>query len=210
VAAIGGIVLAGGRSTRMGRDKASLEWHGRPLVVHVCEQVAAAVDGPVVVVAAAGQSLPALPARVEIAEDLVADRGPLEGLRSGLTALAARAELAFVTSVDAPHLRPELIHALVGRLEDADAAMPVTDGLAHPLTAVYRTSLVGLVAELLDVGERRARVVGERSRTVFVSRDALLSDSALRAVDPELRSLSDVDTPADLDAAVAATRQTSD
>jgi molybdenum cofactor guanylyltransferase len=194
----------------MGRDKASLEWDGRPLVVSVCERVAAAVDGPVVVVTAAGQSLPSLPARVEIAEDLVADRGPLEGLRSGLTALAARAELAFVTSVDAPHLRSELIQALVRQLGDADAAMPATGGLAHPLTAVYRTSLLGLVTELLDTGERRARAVGERCQTIFVSRETLLEDSALRAVDPELRSLSDVDTPADLDAAVAATRQTSD
>jgi molybdenum cofactor guanylyltransferase len=194
----------------MGRDKALLDWHGRLLVVHVCEQVAAAVDGPVVVVAAAGQSLPPLPARVEVTEDLVADRGPLEGLRSGLTAIAARAELAFVTSVDAPHLRPELIQALVGRLGDADAAMPAMGGLAHPLTAVYRTSLLGLVIELLDEGERRARAVGERCQTIFVSREMLLEDGALRAVDPDLESLADVDTPADLEAAVAATRLSTD
>jgi molybdopterin-guanine dinucleotide biosynthesis protein A len=102
-----------------------------------------------------------------------------------------------------------LIRVLIERLDEADAAIPMTDGLAHPLTAVYHTSLVGLVAELLEAGERRARVVGERCRAVLVGREALLEDCALRAVDPELRSLSDVDTPADLDAAVAAARRTS-
>ena len=185
----------------MGRDKALLDWHGRPLVVHVCEQVAAAVDGPVVVVGASGQQLPELAGRVEVAEDLVADRGPLEGLRSGFVAIGGRADVAFVTSVDAPHLRPELIRTLVARLGDADAVMPETDGFAHPLTAVYRTSLVELVDGLLDAGERRARLVGERCRTVFLSRAVLLDDPALRDADPDLRSLADVDTPADLEAA---------
>src|SRR5262245_51158105 len=97
---VGGIVLAGGRSTRMGEDKALLDWEGVPLVVHVCEQVRRAVDGPLVVVAAEGQALPGLDGS-EVVTDLEPDRGPLEGLRTGLAALAPRADVAFVTSVDA-------------------------------------------------------------------------------------------------------------
>lgn len=186
----------------MGHDKASLDWRGRPLVVHVCEQVAAAVDGPVVVVAAPGQSLPALGERVAIVEDLVPDRGPLEGLRTGLASLAERAELAFVTSVDAPHLRPELVRALLARVGNADAVLPTTDGYTHPLTAVYRTSLAALAGELLDAGERRARLVGERCRALLLTREDLLEDEGLRVADPQLRSLTDVDTPGDLDAAL--------
>ena len=93
----GAVVLAGGRSRRMGTDKAVLEWHGRPLVVHVAEAVLAAIDGPVVVVAAPDQELPPLPPRVERAVDAVADQGPLEGIRTGLEALGrpsrARARL---------------------------------------------------------------------------------------------------------------------
>ncbi|MFN8223286.1 MAG: molybdenum cofactor guanylyltransferase [Gaiellales bacterium] len=197
-ARVGGIVLCGGHSTRMGRDKALLEWNARPLVVHVCEQVSAAVDGPIVVVAAAGQELPPLPARAELARDLVADQGPLEGLRTGLRTLSGRAELVFVTSVDAPHLRPELVAALLRRLDDADAVMPATAGFAHPLTAVYRVSLVPLVEAVIAEGERRVRRVGERCRAVLLERDELLADAALRAVDPALRCLDDVDTPDDL------------
>ena len=197
---VGGIVLAGGRSTRMGQDKALLDWGGVPLVAHVCAQVRAAIDGPLVVVTAEGQALPELDL-VELVTDLEPDRGPLEGLRTGLTALAARSEAAFVTSVDAPRLRPELIRALVVRLGDADAVLPATEGLVHPLTGVYRTSLAALAGALLDEGERRARRLGERCRAVVVDRDELLRDPALRAVDPDLLSLADVDTPDDLEAA---------
>lgn len=200
-ARVGGIVLAGGRSTRMGCDKAWLDWNGRMLVQHVCERVAAAVDGPIVVVAAPGQPLPSLASGVAVVADIVRDRGPLEGLRTGLVGLTGRAELAFVTSVDAPHLEPELIRVLVGRLGDADAVIPSIDGFTHPLTAVYRVSLAGDVEALLDAGERRARVVGERCNAVLVSQDELLDDEALRAADPHLRSLDDVDTPDDLAAA---------
>lgn len=197
---VGGIVLAGGRSTRMGQDKALLDWGGVPLVAHVCERVRAAIDGPLVVVVARDQTLPRL-AGVSLVADLVSGRGPLEGLRTGLAALAPEVEAAFVTSVDAPGLQPEFIHALVSRLGDAEAVLPATDGMVHPLTGVYRTSLIGLVGELLDAGERRARSVGERCRAVIVEREELLGDDALRAADPQLFSLVDIDTPGDLLAA---------
>ena len=65
-----GIVLAGGRSTRMGSPKAALEWHGSTLLRRITGIVGRAVDGPVVVVRAPGQALPALPDGVEVVEDL--------------------------------------------------------------------------------------------------------------------------------------------
>src|SRR3954452_12128470 len=75
-----GIVLAGGRSTRMGTPKAALEWHGSTLLRHVVGLVARGVEGRVVVVRAAGQALPSLPAGVEVAQDAREGRGPLQGL----------------------------------------------------------------------------------------------------------------------------------
>ena len=191
----GAVVLAGGRSRRMGTDKAVLEWHGRPLVVHVAEAVLAAIDGPVVVVAAPDQELPPLPPRVERAVDAVADQGPLEGIRTGLEALDGRAELALVWSVDAPNVSPGLIQLLVGALGDADAVVPSVAGFTHPLSAVYRVSLLPVVERLLADGERRARAI------VDVCSAVRLDEQALRAVDPELRSLIDFDTPGELEAA---------
>ena len=64
-----GIVLAGGRSSRMGSPKAALEWHGSTLLRRVCGIVGRAVYGPIVVVRAPGQALPALPDSIEVVED---------------------------------------------------------------------------------------------------------------------------------------------
>ena len=82
----GGVVLAGGRSSRMGRPKALLEWGGRTAVEHAVAVVREGVDGgPLCVVRAPGQELPALDALV--AEDPVVFAGPLAALTEGLAAL---------------------------------------------------------------------------------------------------------------------------
>ncbi|MGH2944224.1 MAG: NTP transferase domain-containing protein, partial [Solirubrobacteraceae bacterium] len=78
-----GIVLAGGRSSRMGRPKATLDWHGSTLVRRAVGLVGRVVDGPVVVVRAQGQELPRLPPQVEIARDARDGRGPLQGICAG-------------------------------------------------------------------------------------------------------------------------------
>src|SRR5918911_5539062 len=104
-----GIVLAGGRSSRMGSPKAALEWHGSTLLRRISGIVGRAVDGPVVVVRAPGQELPALPPGVEVVEDAREGRGPLQGLAAGLAAIGERAEAAYVSSTDAPLLHPAFV-----------------------------------------------------------------------------------------------------
>jgi len=91
-----GVVLAGGRSSRMGSPKAALEWPGSTLLRRTTSIVARAVTGPVVVVRAPGQELPDLPADVEVVQNPHEGRGPLMGIAVGLEALAARADAAFV------------------------------------------------------------------------------------------------------------------
>ena len=99
----GAILLVGGRSTRMGRAKATLDWHGEPLAARVARVLARAVgDGPVVAVAAPGQELPPLPAGVMLASDPSEGAGPLQGLAVGLAALRAHADVAFASSVRRP------------------------------------------------------------------------------------------------------------
>jgi molybdopterin-guanine dinucleotide biosynthesis protein A len=136
---VGGVVLAGGRSTRMGRPKAELDWHGVPLVVHVARAVARAVDGPVVVVAAPDQ---ALPDGLTIVRDPVAHRGPLQGLALGLAAL--NTERAFVCATDQPHAHEVLPTLLAEREADVVAYA------GQPLGALYRTALAALADERLD------------------------------------------------------------
>src|SRR5215212_10189490 len=134
MAAAAGIVLAGGRSSRMGTPKATLEWHGSTLLRRVTGIVARATGGPVVVVRAPGQDLPALPKGVEVTEDAEEGRGPLQGLAAGLAAVDGRADVAFVSSTDAPLLHPAFVRRVVGALDgEQDVALPQTGGFPHPL-----------------------------------------------------------------------------
>lgn len=197
--AVAGVVLAGGRSTRMGTSKAALEWHGSTLVRRVAGIVARGVDGPVFVVAAPGQCLPALPPEIAVVADPREGRGPLQGLAVGLAAAAdVPAPVAFVCSTDVPLLHPAIVRRVVAALhEGVDVALPVVHGRRQPLAAAYRTALAGPVADWVGGGERRMTVVAERSRVnVLRSRD-LLADAAVRAADPELSSLSNLNTPDD-------------
>ena len=202
---VAGVVLAGGRSTRMGTSKAALEWHGGPLLRRVAGIVARSVDGPVFVVAAPGQALPDLPPDIGVLTDPHEGRGPLQGLAVGLGAAAAvPASAAFVCSTDLPLLHPAVVRRVLGGLHDGvDVAMPVVDGRWQPLVAAYRTALAGAVADWVAGGERRATVVAERSRVNVLTSHDLLADGAVRAADPDLASLSNLNRPQDYSAARA-------
>jgi molybdenum cofactor guanylyltransferase len=198
-----GIVLAGGRSTRMGRPKAWLEWHGSTLLHRVAGIVARAVDGPVVVVRAPEQELPALPPAVRVVEDAREGRGPLQGLAAGLAAVADDAELAYVSSTDVPFLHPAFVARVLAAAarEDADVALPVAHGFRHPLAAAYRTSLLADVEELIALDRMRPAFLFERCRTLELDDHALLRDAALARSDPDLLSLMNVNDPGEYERA---------
>ncbi|RAV08785.1 molybdenum cofactor guanylyltransferase [Mycolicibacterium sp. GF69] len=181
---LAGIILAGGASRRMGRDKATLPYEGTTLVERMVS-VLAPRCAPIFVIAAPGQALPSLDA--EILRDEVRGLGPLLATGRGLRAAAeAGSELAFVAAVDMPLLSADLLDELAGpavRL-GADVVLP-WDGRDHYLAGVYRTALAGRVAELVAAGERSMRALVERVDTQ-------------RIVMPEQRSLLNVNTAADL------------
>jgi molybdopterin-guanine dinucleotide biosynthesis protein A len=196
---VGGVVLAGGRSHRMGVDKATLDWRGVPLVVRVASLVRGSVDGPVVVVAAPGRALPALPAGIELAVDAIEGQGPLEGLLAGLGHLEGRAELALVTGVDAALLVPVLAGDLAAALGDEDVCAGVIDGWLQPLPGVYRVALAERVRTLRADGHHALRHLLE------VSAVSRVDENDLRRLDPELDSYRRLNTPDELAAALAAT-----
>lgn len=225
----------------MGTSKAWLEWDGGTLLAHTLDVLAAALDGPLVVVRAAGQELPALPDAVEVLDDEVPDRGPLPAIGTGLGRVADRAAMAFVASVDMPLLHP----AFVARVLDAlsgpppgsppglpagpaaevraglsegagvaslpavgdtgahDVALPVAHGHHQPLAAAYRTSLAGVIGELVQAGIGRPPSLFDRVRVLRLDEPALLADRALAGQDPDLDSLTNVNTPAEYRAARA-------
>ena len=112
---VGGIVLCGGSSNRMGRPKATLPF-GPELMLPRVVRLLAEVVAPIVVVAAADQQLPDLPPDILVTRDERDGRGPLEGLRVGLTALASHVDAAFATSCDVPLLAPEFVRRMIAEL----------------------------------------------------------------------------------------------
>lgn len=155
---LAGVVLAGGASRRMGRDKAALtipgRFDGRSLVEQTVAVLRRRCD-PVLLVTAPGQALPELPVR--LLRDEAPGLGPLPATGRGLRAAAeAGAELAFVCAVDMPLLTVELVDALAGLAArcGADAVLP-WDGHDHYLAGVYRTELADRIDELVAAGERR-------------------------------------------------------
>jgi molybdenum cofactor guanylyltransferase len=180
------VILAGGASRRMGRDKATLRYEGTTLVERTVSTVGARCS-PVFVIAAPGQPLPKVEA--EVLRDEARCVGPLLATGRGLRAAAdAGLELAFVCAVDMPLLDAALIDELAGpavRL-GADVVLP-WDGRDHYLAGIYRTSLANRIAELIAAGERSMRALVDTVDTQ-------------RIVMPEQPSLTNVNTAADLSA----------
>lgn len=195
-----GIVLAGGRSSRMGSPKAALEWHGSTLLARAVGVLARVVDGPVVVVAAPEQELPA--SRAEVVRDPVEGRGPLQGIAVGLDAVADRAGTAFVCSVDLPFLHPVFVRRVLGAVgPGVDVALPVARGFNQPLAAAYRTTLARRIDALLAEGRMRPAMLFEEVAVRRLDDDTLRADRALAAADPELDSVLNVNAPDDYRAA---------
>lgn len=192
----GGIVLCGGRSTRMGWSKANLPFGPEVMLSRVVRLLGEAVR-PLVAVAAAEQPLPRLPAEVLIARDDRSGRGPLEGLLAGLSAIAPVADAAYVTSCDVPLLAPAFVRRMTELLEDYEIVVAKEDRFHHPLAAVYRTSVTERIAELLRADRLRPVFLFEIARTREVHVDEL------REVDTELRSLWNLNRPEDYFAALA-------
>ena len=203
---VAAIVLAGGRSSRMGSPKAALDWHGSTLLRRVTGILARAVaPGPVVVVSAPGQSLPELDAAVEVVADEQEGRGPLQGLAAGLAAIGDRAPIAYVSSTDVPLLHPAFVRRVLGALDDgADVALPDVGGYRQPLSAAYRVAVRSTVEELIAADRMRPAFLFERARVCHLERErAARRTPALARLDPELSSVSNLNEPADYERAVA-------
>lgn len=193
--AVGGIVLCGGKSSRMGRPKAWLPF-GQEVMLQRVVRILSGVVSPIVVVAAKGQDLPELPAGVEIARDEHEALGPLAGLAAGLEALQGRVEFAYASSCDVPLLDPAFVARIIAAVDDHDLVIPRDGEHHHPLAAVYRTTLAATVRELIATNRLRPFFLVERSR----ARE--LDVAELRAADPQLWSLRNINTPAEYAAAL--------
>ncbi|MCW1960362.1 MAG: molybdenum cofactor guanylyltransferase [Mycobacterium sp.] len=173
------VILAGGGSRRMGRDKATMPHpgpHSGPSELTMVENTVAVLVqrcSPIFVIAAPGQVLPALDA--EILRDEVSGGGPLPATGWGLRAAAAAgSDRAVVCAVDMPYLSVELIDRLAVH-RSADVVLP-WDGRDHYLAGIYRTSLADDVNLLVKAGESSMRAL---TGVVAIHRVVLSDERAL-------------------------------
>jgi molybdopterin-guanine dinucleotide biosynthesis protein A len=195
-AGLTGVVLAGGRSSRFGRDKLAEPYRGAPILHHTLERVGTVCE-EVVLVLAPGVPEPPLPERlvVRIARDAEPYQGPLAGVRAGL--LAARTELALLVGGDMPGLVPEVVAEMVRAGADpaVEAVALVDAGRLRPLPSVVRVEPAARAAgRLLEAGHRRLRDL------LGALRVGEVAEATWSALDPGRRSLLDVDEPVDLEA----------
>jgi molybdopterin-guanine dinucleotide biosynthesis protein A len=185
------IVLAGGRSSRFGRDKLAEPIAGRTLLAHAIEAVQA-FAGEVVVVAAP-DGTPELQPGSRLVRDPAPFEGPLAGLHAGLA--AASTDVVLVTAGDMPDLVPAVIDALLEALHapGAEAALLRDHGKPRPLPmALRRQPAEAAAAALIAAGERRLGALAETLRS------EVIEETVWRPLDPDARTLHDIDTPADL------------
>jgi molybdopterin-guanine dinucleotide biosynthesis protein A len=192
--AVAGIVLAGGSSSRFGSDKLAAPYRGRPLLHQAIARVATVSDD-VVVVMRPGAGSRDLPAGARAAHDSTEGEGPLAGLHAGLLA-AVRSDLAVVVAGDMPDIPVPVLREILGTLdrEGPDAvALATAEGPAPVPIAVRTWPAADAVHTLLHAGRRRLGDVLEVLHTVVIDEERWAE------LDPDRRSLFDVDEPADLE-----------
>lgn len=196
---VGGVVLCGGQSSRMGRPKAWLPVGDETMLGRVVRLLGKVVS-LIVVVAAPEQEVPPLPGGVEIVRDPERGRGPLQGLAAGLAALRGRADAAYVSSCDVPLLRPAFVRRMIELLGDHEVCVPDVGGYRHPLAAVYRVEVTEAASRLLAEGRYRPAFLFDIARTRFVRAEELAD------ADADAESLRNLNTPEEYEAALAAIR----
>ena len=160
-------IMAGGRSTRMGRDKATVELGGKTLLrraLDTWQDFGAAVQlsvGP-------DERMALAPEGVRPVADIYPERGPMGGLHAGL--LACDTDLLLLVAVDSPYVTRELAEALVEVAErtGADACVYTVDGRPQPLFGLYRKSCLPAVCALLEGGEQKMGLLLRTVQTEFL------------------------------------------
>lgn len=204
-----GIVLVGGRSSRLGTPKALIELGGAPLVRHVLHALAPSCD-ELVLVAAPREAQPAdlrdglaheigrleraLDADVRVVHDAQPHLGPVSGLATGLA--AARGAVAWVTACDVPFLSPELVDGLLALAEgepERDVVVPRWRGYLEPLVAAYRVQVMAshFARQLADGVLKPTQRLAECSVRIVEEHEVL-------RLDPDGRSFVNVNAPEDL------------
>jgi len=187
---ITGIVLGGGQSRRMGRDKRGLQWEGEPFLNRVCRLMNGLFEEILVVMAQDDYDCSHLPVR--LVTDKIPEKGSLGGLYTGL--IEARNFLSFAVACDMPFLLKESIARIcIGSTSDV-TVVKLSNGL-QPLHACYSKRCVPVIEQMIQEGDLKIQNLFSRSGlTMHIIEESLFDD-----IDPFRLSFNNINTPADLE-----------
>jgi molybdopterin-guanine dinucleotide biosynthesis protein A len=193
------IILAGGRSSRIGRPKAALDFGGVSLLTRIISELERRFAEIVVVAAPESEDSLQVDLRAaKVVRDETAYPGPLDALRRGLEAVGN--QIAFACSCDLPLLDSDVAAAIVAMLGDFDAAIPIVGGKLQPLHAAYRKRCAIALAALAARGESRLGAITDAVSTRRIVENDLL------VLDPQLDSFFNLNTPDDYQRALEMAR----
>lgn len=189
-----GVVLAGGKSSRFGKDKALIQFEGKPLVKWVMEVIDEVVDEVILSVSSGPENsnfMEGLGANVRIVMDAKPGLGPISGLLSSFK--EAKGDYVAVAPCDSPFIKPELYTLLFNKAEGHDGAVPFINNFWEPLHAVYRRKpfIVGL-EKALSAGKNRP------VDTYPYLNIKKVNQEEVRVVDAEVLSFININTRDDL------------
>jgi molybdopterin-guanine dinucleotide biosynthesis protein A len=191
---VSGVIIAGGASRRLGRNKALQRVGGRTVIERVIDGLVPLTSELLVVVAHLEQAEPLpLPSRVRVTTDRYPGRGALGGIFTGLEASAEPWSL--VVASDMPFLNPDLLRYLIGQIADVDAVVPRLKGQPEPLHALYSKACLGSIRQRLEAGDLKVASLFETVSVRYVD------EAAIDRIDPRHLSFFNVNTRADLEKA---------
>lgn len=193
---VSAVVLAGGKSQRLGMDKSLLILDGEWLLQRIVSQLAT-LSSDILVVANDGERLASL--NVPIVADARPGTGPLGGIYSGLQSM--RCERGLFVACDMPLLNLHLLRYMIQLSPQFDVVIPRVGDETEPLHAVYGKTCLQPMADLMDRGQRRVIHFFDRVRVRYVGPEEI------EVFDPEHLSFININTPSDLQRAQALVRR---
>lgn len=190
---VGSVILAGGRSRRMGRPKEALPIGDSTMLGRTVDTLLTCSYPVVVVARDTKQDLPPIALEAEVVFDDQIDQGPLMGMLTGMRAAAGECDAVFVTGCDSPLLEANAIDWLSHQLGEYDLVMAKIEDFCQPLGAIYRTSVIPTIETMLAEGIQTPRTLAERCNA------RLLSAAEVDTFDPDRRFLTNVNSPEDYD-----------
>ncbi len=181
---LSGVILAGGASRRMGRDKALLDVDGRPLIAVVAERLRSVVDELVI---ASGDNEAYAQYADRCVTDIFSGVGTLGGLHAGLGAAAH--DRVLVVGCDMPFLNPAVLRWFALAADGVDVVVLRQGEFLEPIHAVYRKSCLPAIEEVIRTGVRQAYAFYDQVKVRYVD------PAEIEHLDPQLRSFSNVNTP---------------